>query len=60
MEFQSDRLYGSDKVTPINAADADDEMANNKKLIDIGTLLSQTYMYTNIHTYINTYIFISF
>ena len=36
IEFQSDRLYQQDKVTPINAAEDEDELVNSKKLIDIG------------------------
>ena len=38
VEFQSERLYQNDKITPINAADDDDEIANSKKLIDIGMM----------------------
>lgn len=36
IEFQSERLYNNDKVTPINVAEVEDEEANSKKLIDIG------------------------
>ncbi len=36
IEFQSDRLYSSDKITPVNAAQEEDEQANRDKLIDMG------------------------
>jgi hypothetical protein len=37
IEFQSDRLYNADKVTPINAAEEEDEEANRGKLQSVGT-----------------------
>lgn len=36
IEFQSDRMFTQDKVTPINASTEDDEAANKIKLISVG------------------------
>lgn len=38
IEFQSDRMYSQDKVTPINAAQEEDEELNKAKLMGIGKL----------------------
>lgn len=35
IQFQRDRMYTEDKVTPINANNEDDEIFNSKKLMDI-------------------------
>lgn len=47
IEFQSDRLYTADKVTPINAAEEMDEEANKDKLIEIG----EFHFYINLLQY---------
>jgi hypothetical protein len=36
IEFQSDRFYSSDKVTPMNVGGDEDEEANRDKLLDMG------------------------
>jgi hypothetical protein len=37
IEFQSDRMYTADKVTPVNAATEEDEELNKAKLMTVGT-----------------------
>lgn len=35
LEFQSERLYDNSKITPVNAIGAEDQAANEEKLIDL-------------------------
>ena len=45
IEFQSERIFTNDKVTPINAAGEEDEEANKKKMLDIGTLFEKLFRF---------------
>ncbi|RYH20766.1 hypothetical protein EON65_22485, partial [archaeon] len=50
IEFMSERLYSQDKVTPVNANTEEDEEANSKKLMEIGSLAFSTYISMLTHT----------
>ena len=65
VEFQMDRLFTEDKITPINTAGDADNEANSTKLIDMGMFLCivyyNFYLYVCIlYIYIFTYVFLYF
>lgn len=56
IEFQSDRMYSEDKVTPINAGTEDDEAANKIKFMSVGEHAFPPSLPFHIHIYIHDFI----